>query len=192
MNEKDILRKANRLFIVVDDSVSDEDKMTFYNLLQVVLPEMEDTCSVVLDLLIKVIKNRLTLEQYQAVMYYFFPYTYNSKCTYTILADMFGTSEYKARKLIKDSISVLRNSKSEFFISAMKEEKEKEYKLYLNHYSIFDLGLSIRAENLLFRARIDSTDLATMTEDEICKIKMIGPKIAKEIIDKRDKFFGNN
>ena len=190
MNEKDIVRKANRLIIAVDDSTKDEEKITLYNLVQAALPEIEDACSVVLDLLKRVICIRLTPEQYRAVMIYFKPEP--PHITSIALAEMLEISVYKARKIVIDSINILRNSQSEFYIPAMKEQKEKEYKLYLNHYSIFDLGLSIRAENLLLRARIDSSDLAMMTEDELCKIKMIGPKLAQEIIEKRDKFFKNN
>lgn len=189
MNEKDILRKANRLFIVVDASITDEDKITFYNLLQA-LPEIEDIGSVILDLLIKVIRKRLTPDQYRAVMIFFNPKS--PRITSIALAEILHISVYKARKLVVDSITILSNSQSEFYIPAMKEQKKKEYKMYLNHYSIFDLGLSTRAENLLLRARIDGTDLAMMTEEELCKIKMIGPKLAREIIEKRDKFFRNN
>ena len=192
INKKDILRKANKLFIEVEGSSSDDDKIFYYRVIRYALPRINDDDSG--DVILDSFKHALLYEkispiQLEAIFKYFTPDPYP---TYKALAEELETSLSNAKTILKAAIWNLFKAQSEYYIPAIKAIKEKEYKLYLNHFSIFDLGLSKQAENRLLKAHIQGSDLAVMTEEEIRKVQMIGPKLANEIIEKRDHFFATH
>ena len=126
---------------------------------------------------------------------------YKEKFTFQKIADNFGITRERARQIINKSIHKLKFYNNNYSLIVNRQYKERLIKEYESTHEytteiaeefgqvvnvpIEDLGLSVRAYHCLKKSFIrDVLELSCKTYDDICKIRNMGIKTAKEIQNK--------
>ena len=108
-------------------------------------------------------------------------YRYQDKIPRRKIAEKLGLSsgavDYRIRKAIGRVGRYIRSCKKEYIVELTSEH----YLPYLDY-----TGLSIRAFNALYRNQITPDKLKNMNDEDILKLRNIGPKTQAEIIAFRD------
>ena len=90
-----------------------------------------------------------------------------------------------ASRIVIEHFEILTNLNEIADVTGLMQEKEEDPLQKALELSIDDLDFSVRAYNCLKRANILTIeDLANMTEDEVIRIRNLGKKSLKEVLDK--------
>jgi DNA-directed RNA polymerase subunit alpha len=90
-----------------------------------------------------------------------------------------------ASRILIEHFSILTNLSNIADMTGMMIEKTEDPKVKALETTIEDLDFSVRAYNCLKRANIHTLqDLVTMSENDIMKIRNLGKKSLKEVLDK--------
>ncbi len=90
-----------------------------------------------------------------------------------------------ASRILIEHLTVLTDLSAIADVSGMMIEKTEDPKIKVLETSIEDLDFSVRAYNCLKRAKIHTLqDLVNMSESEMMKIRNLGKKSLKEVLDK--------
>ncbi|MEG1015978.1 MAG: DNA-directed RNA polymerase subunit alpha [Bacilli bacterium] len=90
-----------------------------------------------------------------------------------------------ASKILMEHLNILTSLNNISDVTGLLKEKEKSNEHKVLETPIEDMDLTVRAYNCLKRAGIHTLqDLTAMTENEIMKIRNLGKKSLKEVLDK--------
>ena len=90
-----------------------------------------------------------------------------------------------ASRILIEHFSILTNLSNIADMTGMMIEKTEDPKVKALETTIEDLDFSVRAYNCLKRANIHTLqDLVNMSENDIMKIRNLGKKSLKEVLDK--------
>ncbi len=88
-------------------------------------------------------------------------------------------------RILIEHFNILTDLSDIAAVSGLMIQKEEDPKIKALETTVEDLDFSVRAYNCLKRANINTLqDLLNMTEDEISKIRNLGKKSLKEVLDK--------
>jgi len=90
-----------------------------------------------------------------------------------------------AGRILMEHLEIITNLDEIADVTGLMQEKEEDPRQKALELSVDDLDFSVRAYNCLKRANIATIqDLANMTESEVIKIRNLGKKSLKEVLDK--------